>query len=90
MKYIKTFENNTLYEPKFKNGDYVKCIDEIYNLKNYKIYVVEHSYKSNLGTEYVDLENVPNNSYFCDRFILATPEEIENYNMTKNVENYNL
>ena len=90
MKHLKTFDINSLYKPKFKNGDYVKCVDEIETIENDGIYIVKYSYNSDLGNKYIVLENNPSRSYFTDRFILATSEEIERYKIKKQTDKYNL
>ena len=88
MKYIKTFENIK----DFKIGDYVVCIDDSSeynsNLKNNNIFEIEDIQKD-YRTRQFKLIGV--NTYWSEnRFRLATPEEIEDYEIKNTAKKYNL
>ena len=91
MKHLKYFENNKY----FKIGDYVKCIDArgfLNKLENNKIYYI---YKDTqiLGTNeytYIQDDDKQMGGYINDRFVLATPEEIEHSKLEKETKKYNL
>jgi len=85
MKYIKTFENH-----KFKTGNIVKCIDSPsakLNMYN-NFYTIKGQY-SEFGDNFLEFEETED-SYWSYRFILATPEESEQYKLKKNINKYNL
>ena len=83
MKYLKRFETNS----RFNVGDYVKCVMGTNKLKSGKIYKVSGI----SGIQYIDIF-IGNNteSYFSRRFVLATPDEIEQYKLEQNSNKYNL
>lgn len=88
MKYLKRFENII---SKFEIGDYVKCIDDHENPHLYrdKIYIIK-SFEFDEKTNFVYLENINRSFFYANRFVLATPEEIEEYEIEQNINKYNL
>ena len=85
MKHLKQFENNN----HFKIGDYVKCVkpEPSFFLKYNKIYIVtDNTYYSNE----ISVEGNSDGSYHEDKFKLATPQEIEQYEIEKTSDKYNL
>jgi len=88
MKYLKRFENINEIEA----GDYVKCVDDSFmlNIENGNIYIV---YRVVDFKYFLKIPNKHHNvlySYTKDRFIPATPEEIEKYKIEQSANNYNL
>jgi hypothetical protein len=91
MKYIKKFEN-------IKNAkidDYVICIDNwgatndlnkgyTYQIKDISSSNITH----NIAFKFDDTN--PKSSWNSNRFRLATPEEIDEYQMKKSTKKYNL
>ena len=90
MKYIKTYENMNI-----KIGDYVKCINnegvssitvnKLYKLTN--IIIDKKTYNN-----YYQFEDdiFADHSFKSTRFVKATPEEIEKYELEKQADKYNL
>ena len=87
MKHLEQYEDS---KPTFKDGDYVKCVKPPINdsLERNKIYIVDHAdnYTSRIFIKYRKISN----GYYTYRFIPATPEEIEQYEFTININKYNL
>jgi len=85
MKNIKTFESFH----SFSIGDYVKCVNDNTNVSAIKlnnIYEVEDVKPGNTLTDV----KVIGFWWSCLRFVLATPEEIEEYKLKKSATKYNL
>lgn len=88
MKHLKYFEDNK----QFKIGDYVKCVDSscsnflIYN----NIYIVINNEFSGSLKPHIIVEENPNGAYPNIKFKLATPKEIEQYELEKSTNKYNL
>ena len=89
---IKTFEQYTNI-PKFKTGDYVKCVDTdgtlklIYN----NVYIVSGNLSEVDGyRNYIELEGLSDHTYNEIRFIIPSPEEIKQYKIEQDSNKYNL
>jgi hypothetical protein len=88
MKHLKTFEHKDFKT--FEKGDYVKCIDpdDSHTLTLNKIYIVKEFVSSHYNNFIKTTETY--SEFFTSRFILATPENIEKYELEKNISRYNL
>ena len=81
MKYIQTFERHF-----FKAGDYAKCIDPPITdsiIKN-KIYIIIDVEDNKVK---VESEGGYISDYFAYRFVKATPNDIEQYEIEQNLNN---
>lgn len=89
MKYIKKFEYNGFTA--YKTGDYIKCVDD-YDTSNYlvagEIYIADGI--DDRASHGVNQVKIDEDWWRTSRFVLATPEEIENWKIKKSVEIYNL
>jgi len=89
MKYIKKFEYEKFTA--YKAGDYVKCIDD-YDTSSYlktdEIYVaIEIDDRASHGVVQVLIDE---DWWRCSRFVLATPEEVEKWEIEKLASKYNI
>lgn len=88
MKYLKKYENSKKDTPKFKEGDYVICIDnEDSILTENMIYLVKKIFK-NKYDRYVckvnsKLRKIGENlgTFSCDRFISEIEHNTQKYNL---------
>ena len=87
MKYIKNFENIT----EFKKGDIVKCVNNRCSLYFNKVGVMDHISVMKYITA-CDVHFPDNKKALIEIQSLtkATPEEIEKYNLEKEMNKYNL
>jgi len=85
MKYIKKFEKKPL-KSKFKKGDYVVVIRG--SNKKGVIYNVE--YDSGFKCITYDFEDGNNHFNIEENLRLMTPEEIEEYKMSKAITKFNI
>lgn len=95
MKYLKTFENDEL---KFEIGDYV-VIDNLIPPSNYK-QKYKNDYEGIIGhigqiceisLDWYSLNpSAPGGCWKKENLRFATPEEIENFELQRDLKNFNL
>ena len=85
MKNIKTFESFH----SFSIGDYVKCVNANTNVGAIKLNNIYEVEDVKPGNKYSDVKVI---GFWWSglRFVLATPEEIEEYKLQKSTIKYNL
>jgi len=90
MKYLKTFENINELEI----GDYAKCVkDNFFQdriTKNNLYKVLNKMLSTNGKIIYIHQDNNNNYWWSLDRFVKATPEEIEQHKIKKDTDKYNI
>ena len=85
MKYIKTFEKKQI-KSKFKKGDYVV----VFRGSNKKGVIYNVEYDSGFKCIIYDFEDNNNHFNLEENLRLMTPEEIEEYKMSKATNKFNI